>query len=67
MYDVWKLNQPNLILSVTGGAQKLKLPQRIKKAFKLGLIKAATTTNAWLFLDLTKYFPKIFTHFFKSN
>jgi transient receptor potential cation channel subfamily M protein 2 len=44
----WGLDKPNLILSVTGGAQKFNIPQRMKKAFKRGLIKAAVSTGAWI-------------------
>ena len=39
---------PQLIISVTGGAQNFSIPQRMKTAFKRGLIKAATSTNAWI-------------------
>ena len=45
--DGWNLQRPNLILSVTGGAQNFTIPQRMKQAFKIGLIKAAATTGAW--------------------
>lgn len=44
----WGLNRPQLILSVTGGAQKFTLPYRMKKAFKRGLVKAAASTGAWI-------------------
>mgnify|MGYP002786892365 CR=1 FL=1 len=44
----WNLNRPQLILSVTGGAQKFTIPHRMKKAFKRGLIKAASSTGAWI-------------------
>ena len=42
----FKIAQPQLIISVTGGAQNFTIPQRMKNAFKQGLIKAATSTNA---------------------
>lgn len=44
----WNLQRPQLILSVTGGAQKFTIPHRMKKAFKRGLIKAAASTGAWI-------------------
>lgn len=44
----WNLQAPKLIISVTGGAQKFTIPQRMKKAFKRGLIKAAASTGAWI-------------------
>ncbi len=40
-----EMNLPKLIISVTGGAKNFQIPQNIKNAFKLGLIKAATSTN----------------------
>jgi hypothetical protein len=40
------INRPQLIISVTGGAGNFTIPQKMKAAFKLGLIKAATSTNA---------------------
>ncbi len=46
--DGWGMRKPNLILSVTGGAQKFSLPYLVKKAFKRGLIKAAASTGAWI-------------------
>ena len=47
-YEGWNLERPQLILSVTGGAQKFTIPHRMKKAFKRGLIKAASSTGAWI-------------------
>ncbi len=35
----WKLSQPRLILSITGGAQAFKMSPPMKQAFKTGLIK----------------------------
>ena len=46
--ESWNLKKPNLIISVTGGAQKFSLPYLVKKAFKRGLIKAAASTKAWI-------------------
>jgi transient receptor potential cation channel subfamily M protein 2 len=39
---------PQLIISVTGGAQQFSIPLKMRSAFKRGLIKAATSTNAWI-------------------
>ena len=44
----WNLSRPQLILSVTGGAKKFTMPHRMRKAFKRGLIKAASSTGAWI-------------------
>ena len=32
---------------IVGGAKNFSIPQRIKKAFKSGFIRAAATTGAW--------------------
>ena len=42
----FRINKPQLIISVTGGAQNFTIPTKMKSAFKLGLVKAATSTNA---------------------
>jgi transient receptor potential cation channel subfamily M protein 2 len=42
------LPKPKMILSVTGGAQQFSIDEDTKTAFKLGLMKAAKTTNAWI-------------------
>lgn len=39
---------PHLILSIIGGSQMSSIPMRIRKAFKRGLIKVASTTGAWI-------------------
>jgi transient receptor potential cation channel subfamily M protein 2 len=44
----WKLPRPGLIISVTGGAKKFKLPSGYTSAIKKGIIKAALSTEAWL-------------------
>ncbi len=44
----WNLKKPDLILSVIGGSRKFEIPKRMKKAFKIGLIKAAEATNSWI-------------------
>jgi hypothetical protein len=46
--DGWWLSYPQLILSITGGAQNFTIPHRMKNAFKRGLIKAAASTGAWI-------------------
>jgi hypothetical protein len=49
------LSPPQLILSVTGGAQQFTINEDIKSAFKLGLMKAAKTTNAWIITGGTNF------------
>lgn len=43
--DHWKLQKPNLLISVTGGAQKIVMSKKLKDAFKKGLLKTAQTTG----------------------
>ncbi|KAL5255510.1 hypothetical protein ACHWQZ_G010918 [Mnemiopsis leidyi] len=45
----WRLPRPNLIISVTGGAQDFQCPPELEKRFKRGLAKAAKSTDAWIF------------------
>ncbi len=44
-----------MILSVTGGAQQFTANSDIKSAFKLGLMKAAKATNAWIITGGTNF------------
>ena len=44
--DKWKLKEPKLIISVTGGA-KCVLEPRLKETFCKSLVKVATTTESW--------------------
>eukprot|EP00112_Aurelia_sp_Birch-Aquarium-sp1_P004640 Seg1525.12 transcript_id=Seg1525.12/GoldUCD/mRNA.D3Y31 product="Transient receptor potential cation channel subfamily M member 7" protein_id=Seg1525.12/GoldUCD/D3Y31 len=44
----WKLEFPNLLVSVTGGAKTFKLPLKLKQQFSNGLHKVAQTTGAWV-------------------
>ena len=48
MKITWKLENPKLILSVTGGATNIALRHEVRKVFKEGLIKAAKSTGAWI-------------------
>ncbi|XP_035248591.1 transient receptor potential cation channel subfamily M member 2 isoform X2 [Anguilla anguilla] len=48
MTDHWKLRPPNLLISVTGGAQNFYMRTRLKEMFRRGLIKVAQTTGAWI-------------------
>ncbi|CAF4396515.1 unnamed protein product [Rotaria socialis] len=46
----WKLPVPELIISITGGAQHFKFASpRVRNAFQKGLISAAMNTDAWIF------------------
>ncbi|CAF1166712.1 unnamed protein product [Adineta ricciae] len=48
MKDGWGLPNPDLIISVTGGAKSFEMSTRLKKVFQRGLVAAAVNTNAWL-------------------
>nr|QNG40904.1 transient receptor potential ion channel melastatin 1 [Hofstenia miamia] len=44
----WKLNQPSMVISLTGGAQELKMSKKEKEALKTGLKKIAVIKDAWI-------------------
>jgi hypothetical protein len=46
--DGFGLKKPKLMICVTGSAKRLSVSHDWKKAFKVGLIKAAKKTNAWI-------------------
>jgi len=39
--DRWQLDEPKMIISVTGGARRFYMQKRLLKSFKRGLMKAA--------------------------
>ncbi|KAK6180329.1 hypothetical protein SNE40_012504 [Patella caerulea] len=44
----WKLQKPNLLISVTGGAKNFDMKSRLREVFRRGLQKAAESTGAWI-------------------
>ena len=44
----WHMEKPKLIIRVIGGALNFNIPYRVKLAFKRGLIRAATSSDAWI-------------------
>uniref|UniRef100_A0A3P9PMV4 TRPM SLOG domain-containing protein n=1 Tax=Poecilia reticulata TaxID=8081 RepID=A0A3P9PMV4_POERE len=46
--EQWGLSPPNLLISVTGGANNFYLKSHLKKVFYRGLMKIAQTTGAWI-------------------
>ncbi|KAK2172372.1 hypothetical protein NP493_967g00037 [Ridgeia piscesae] len=46
--DVWHLDAPNLLISVTGGAKNFKMKPRLKEMFRRGLINVAKSTGGWI-------------------
>eukprot|EP00736_Rhodelphis_marinus_P002900 Rmarinus@m.18823 len=48
MYEYWRLPRPQLVISVTGGAQDFDLKPSLRHAFMRGLMRTATSTKAWI-------------------
>ncbi|KAL4228805.1 Transient receptor putative cation channel subfamily M member 2 [Mactra antiquata] len=48
MMNVWGLDKPNLLISVTGGAKNFQMNKRLKDNFRRGLMNVALTTGAWI-------------------
>ena len=48
LVKVWKLPTPEIIISVTGGAQALTLPAPLEEEFNKGLVSAARSARAWV-------------------
>ena len=44
----WQVEEPNIIISVTGGAQDFNLDPELSRLFKKGLVNAAKNTGAWI-------------------
>ena len=44
----WKIPRPEVLISVTGGAQDFVLSSRLQRVFDRGLVSAAASTNAWV-------------------
>lgn len=55
LYENWKLERPELILSITGAAQNINIVEKLRSSFKVALIKAAKKTNAWIISGGTNY------------
>lgn len=43
--DQWQLDEPKMIISVTGGARRFYMKPRLLKSFKRGLMKVATAAG----------------------
>ncbi|XP_037380756.1 transient receptor potential cation channel subfamily M member 2 isoform X1 [Talpa occidentalis] len=48
MTQRWGLKEPNLLISVAGGAKNFHMKPRLKSVFQRGLVKVAQTTGAWI-------------------
>ncbi|CEF65614.1 Transient receptor potential cation channel subfamily M member 1 [Strongyloides ratti] len=48
MENIWKLETPNLVITIHGGMTNFEVQQKLGKVFREGLLKAAQTTGAWI-------------------
>uniref|UniRef100_A0AAY4EK94 non-specific serine/threonine protein kinase n=1 Tax=Denticeps clupeoides TaxID=299321 RepID=A0AAY4EK94_9TELE len=48
MLKEWQMDLPKIVISVHGGIQNFDMHPRIKQVIGKGLIKAASTTGAWI-------------------
>ena len=53
-YKHWKLPQPKMIISITGGAGDLKMDKKLKDGLKKGLMKVAVSTGQCSNLDVSE-------------
>jgi transient receptor potential cation channel subfamily M member 2 len=48
LFQIWKLPVPKLIISVTGGALDFRMDRALTNKFRVGLMRAAQSTGAWI-------------------
>lgn len=48
LLNSWKLQLPNLLISIQGGISNFEMLPKLQKAFRAGLLNAAKTTGAWI-------------------
>ena len=53
MMKVWGLEKPNLLISVTGGANYFNMKAKLKEAFRRGLMQVARSTGICLYVKYT--------------
>ncbi|NWU22140.1 TRPM5 protein, partial [Dyaphorophyia castanea] len=51
MLNKWKLPAPNLVVSLVGEEENFQMKPWLREALKKGLIKAAQSTGAWIFIS----------------
>jgi hypothetical protein len=59
MFNSWKLYRPNMIISVTGGAENISLKKSMKTALVRGITKATLSTGETKF-KIKNYFSFVF-------
>ena len=52
MLTKWKIKQPNLLISVIGGAKNFHMTAELKDVFRNGLVSAAESTGRPILLFL---------------
>ena len=60
MLKHWKMERPNLLISVTGGAKSCSLKPGMMDVFRHGLVKAAEGTGILLSLLEVNYYCLLF-------
>ena len=48
IYKEWNL-EPNLVISVTGGAWNFPVNSHVREVFRKGIVEAAKSTGMWIF------------------
>uniref|UniRef100_A0AAF5I2G4 TRPM SLOG domain-containing protein n=1 Tax=Strongyloides stercoralis TaxID=6248 RepID=A0AAF5I2G4_STRER len=46
--NIWQIPPPKLVISIHGGTNNFNLQPKLARIFRNGLIKAASTTGAWI-------------------
>ena len=49
MDHYWQMPKPEVLITVTGGAQDFQLSSQLQVAFDRGLVSAAQSAKAWIF------------------
>uniref|UniRef100_A0A0K0EJ92 LSDAT_euk domain-containing protein n=1 Tax=Strongyloides stercoralis TaxID=6248 RepID=A0A0K0EJ92_STRER len=48
LQNIWQIPPPKLIISIHGGTGNFNLQSKLSRLFRNGLVKAASTTGAWI-------------------
>uniref|UniRef100_A0A0N5BXB8 LSDAT_euk domain-containing protein n=1 Tax=Strongyloides papillosus TaxID=174720 RepID=A0A0N5BXB8_STREA len=48
LQNIWQIPPPKLIISIHGGTGNFNLQSKLSRIFRNGLVKAASTTGAWI-------------------
>ena len=48
LFRIWKLKRPSAVISITGGANTLEIPQFLEQDLRKGLCEAVRVTSAWV-------------------